>query len=98
PVEEAPSNLSVMGRYILDPRIFDLLAVTTPGAGNEIQLTDALRRLVREEPLYGYLFEGRRYDVGNSLGYLKATVEFALELPDVKEQFARYLRDTVGKL
>lgn len=97
-VEEAPSNLSVMGRYILDPRIFDLLAVTPPGAGNEIQLTDALRRLVREEPLYGYLFEGRRYDVGNSLGYLKATVEFALELPDVKEQFARYLRDTVGKL
>lgn len=95
--EAAPSNLSVMGRYILDPRIFDLLAVTKPGAGNEIQLTDALRALVQEQPLYGYLFEGRRYDVGHSLGYLKATVEFALEQPDLKEQFDRYLREMIGK-
>lgn len=96
--EEAPSNLSVMGRYILEPQIFDLLAETPPGAGGEIQLTDALRALVRERPLYGYLFEGRRYDVGHSLGYLEATVEFALELPDVKEQFERYLREVAGKL
>lgn len=92
PAEQAPSRLAVMGRYILDPRIFDLIDETEPGAGGEIQLTDALRRLVREKPLYGYRFEGRRYDVGHCLGYLKATVDFALEREDVREPFLHYLR------
>jgi UTP--glucose-1-phosphate uridylyltransferase len=89
---EAPSRLAVMGRYILDPRIFDLIEETEPGAGGEIQLTDAMRRLVRERPLFGYRFEGRRYDVGHCLGYLKATVDFALEREEVREPFLHYLR------
>lgn len=91
-VAEAPSRLAVMGRYILDPRVFDLIEETEPGAGGEIQLTDAMRRLVREQPLFGYRFEGRRYDVGHCLGYLKATVDFALERKEVREPFLHYLR------
>jgi UTP--glucose-1-phosphate uridylyltransferase len=96
PAEQAPSRLAVMGRYILDPRVFELINQTAPGAGGEIQLTDALRLLVREKPLYGYRFEGRRYDVGHCLGYLKATVDFALEREDVREPFLRYLRGKVA--
>jgi UTP--glucose-1-phosphate uridylyltransferase len=85
-----------MGRYILQPRIFPLLEETTPGAGGEIQLTDALRLLVREQPLYGYVFRGRRYDVGSKLGYLKATVEFALEREDLRQEFLAYLASIVA--
>jgi UTP--glucose-1-phosphate uridylyltransferase len=92
PVDQAPSRLAVMGRYLLDPRIFDLIEETEPGAGGEIQLTDALRKLVREQALYGYRFEGQRYDVGYCLGYLKATVDFALEREGVREPFLDYLR------
>ncbi|MEW6726555.1 MAG: UTP--glucose-1-phosphate uridylyltransferase GalU [Bacillota bacterium] len=95
PVEEAPSRLAVIGRYILPPRIFSLLARTGPGAGGEIQLTDALRELVREEALYGYAFSGRRYDVGSNLGYLKATVEMALGRPDLRGPFLAYLQSVV---
>ena len=90
-VEEAPSNLAVMGRYIISPRIFDFLEKTKPGAGGEIQLTDALKSLVAREAIYGLAFEGKRYDVGDKLGYLKATVEFALEREDLAEDFRRYL-------
>lgn len=93
---EAPSRLAVMGRYILQPRIFALLEQTPPGAGGEIQLTDALRALVREQPLYGYAFHGRRYDVGSKLGYLKATVEFALEREDIRREFLEYLASIVA--
>lgn len=93
---EAPSRLAILGRYVLQPRIFDLLEKTPPGAGGEIQLTDALRALCREEPIYGYVFKGRRYDVGDKLGYLKATVEFALDREDLAEDFRAYLKKLVG--
>ncbi|MGB9803656.1 UTP--glucose-1-phosphate uridylyltransferase GalU [Desulfofundulus sp.] len=96
--EEAPSRLAIMGRYIIDPRIFDILAEIPPGAGGEIQLTDALRVLCREQPVYGLAFKGRRYDVGDKLGYLKAMVEFALERPDLGEEFAAYLKEVVRTL
>ncbi len=89
---EAPSNLAVIGRYILTPTIFHELAATTPGAGGEIQLTDGLRRLLEKEPIYGYLFEGTRYDAGDKLGFLKATVELALERPDLGSAFRKYLK------
>lgn len=92
PVESAPSRLAIMGRYIIEPRIFSILAETRPGAGGEIQLTDALRELCREQAVYGLAFQGRRYDVGDKLGYLRATVEFALERPDLAEEFREYLR------
>lgn len=95
PADQAPSRLAVMGRYILDPWIFDLIEETVPGAGGEIQLTDALRKLVAAQLLYGYRFEGRRYDVGHCLGYLKATVDFALEREEVREPFLDYLRRKV---
>jgi UTP--glucose-1-phosphate uridylyltransferase len=90
--EDAPSCLAVMGRYVITPRIFEILSDTKPGAGDEIQLTDALRVLCREEPVYGLAFKGRRYDVGDKLGYLQAMVEFALARPDLAEGFKEYLR------
>jgi UTP--glucose-1-phosphate uridylyltransferase len=89
---EAPSNLAVMGRYILTPAIFDELASTRPGAGDEIQLTDGLRRLLKKEPVYGYAFEGKRYDAGSKLGFLQATVELALERRDLGSAFRKYLK------
>lgn len=91
-VGRAPSNMAVIGRYIITPGIFPLLAATQPGAGGEIQLTDALKVLCREQPLYGLAYEGKRYDVGDKLGYLRATVEFALDRPDLAEGFREYLR------
>ena len=77
-VEEAPSNIAILGRYIITPQIFKVLENTKPGKGNEIQLTDALETLIKSEAMYAYNFEGRRYDVGDKLGFLEATVEFAL--------------------
>ncbi len=88
----APSNLAVIGRYILTPAVFRELAATRPGAGNEIQLTDALRRLLAKEPVYGLVFEGKRYDAGDKLGFLQATVEVALKRPDLGKKFRKYLR------
>lgn len=96
--EEAPSRLAVIGRYVLSPCIFPILAATPPGAGGEIQLTDALRVLCREEPVYGLVFKGRRYDVGDKLGYLKATVEFALDRPDLGPEFEAYLKQLVREM
>ena len=89
---KAPSNLAVIGRYILTPTIWKALAGTTPGAGGEIQLTDGLRALLATEPVYGYLFEGKRYDAGDKLGFLQATVELALQRPDMGKQFRKYLQ------
>lgn len=89
---KAPSNLAIIGRYILTPSIFTAIAATRRGAGGEIQLTDALRGLLREEPVYGYVFEGKRYDAGDKLGFLKATVELALKRPDLGSEFHRYLK------
>ena len=89
--EEAPSNLAIVGRYILTPRIFDALRETPPGAQGEIQLTDGLRRLLEEEPIYACRFQGTRYDAGNKLEYLVANVEFALQRPDLGERVREYL-------
>jgi UTP--glucose-1-phosphate uridylyltransferase len=93
--EQAPSRLAIMGRYIIEPEIFDILARTGPGAGDEIQLTDALKVLAGQKEMYGLVFEGKRYDVGDKLGYLKAMVEFALARPDLAEEFRRYLEEIV---
>jgi UTP--glucose-1-phosphate uridylyltransferase len=93
--QEAPSRLAIIGRYILSPAIFKILRDTSPGVGGEIQLTDALRELCRIEPVYAYIFEGKRYDIGDKLGYLKATVEIALGHDDLKEEFRRYLKGLI---
>ena len=90
-VEEAPSNIAILGRYIITPRIFDILENTKPGKGGEIQLTDALKTLIAEENMYAYNFEGRRYDVGDKEGFLEANVEYALKRDDLKEAFMKYL-------
>jgi UTP--glucose-1-phosphate uridylyltransferase len=91
--EAAPSNLAVIGRYILQPEIFETLSSTQPGQGGEIQLTDGLRGLLqRNLPVYGWRFQGKRYDAGGKLGFLKATVEFALKRPDLGDAFRQYLR------
>ena len=89
--EDAPSNLAVIGRYILTPRIFELLEQVRPGAGGEIQLTDAIAALLKEEAVYAYRFEGKRYDCGSKLGYLKANIEFGLEHPELGDAFREYL-------
>jgi UTP--glucose-1-phosphate uridylyltransferase len=89
---KAPSRLAIIGRYVLTPEIFDSLDGMEPGAGDEIQLTDALRHLLRNRPIYGLKFEGTRYDAGDKLGFLKATVEFALKRQDLGEAFRQYLR------
>ena len=91
--EAAPSNLAIIGRYILEPEIFACLESTQPGAGGEIQLTDGLRTLLRERPIYGWRFEGKRYDAGDKLGFLTATVEFALRSPDLGDAFRQYLKN-----
>jgi len=90
--ENAPSNLAITGRYVLPPEIFDCLARTKPGAGNEIQLTDALRILAREHGLWAYIYEGISYDAGDKLGFLKATVEIALQNPEFGDAFRGYLK------
>ncbi|HCW04525.1 MAG TPA: UTP--glucose-1-phosphate uridylyltransferase [Clostridium sp.] len=92
-VEEAPSNIAILGRYIITPQIFDILSDTQPGKGGEIQLTDALRTLIKHEAMYAYNFQGRRYDVGDKLGFLQAGVEFALKREDLREPFMKYLLD-----
>jgi UTP--glucose-1-phosphate uridylyltransferase len=89
---DAPSKQAIIGRYVLTPRIFELLAQTTPGAGGEIQLTDGIRALLKEEKVFGYTFEGKRYDAGDKLGMLQATVEFALKRSDLGPQFRAYLK------
>ncbi len=94
-LSDAPSNIAILGRYIITPEIFDCLEVTTPGSGGEIQLTDALKRLAAMQEMYAYDFWGKRYDVGNKLGFLQATVEFALKRDDLKDEFYRYLKTIV---
>jgi UTP--glucose-1-phosphate uridylyltransferase len=89
---QAPSDLAVIGRYILTPAIFRYLETTKPGRGGEIQLTDALKRMAQDYPIFGYLFEGTRYDAGNKLGFLQATVEFAKDDPSLGDKFVKYLR------
>lgn len=96
--DEAPSNLAILGRYIITPEIFDILAVQQPGKNGEIQLTDALKTLTNLQGMYAYEFEGKRYDVGDKLGFLKATVEFALCRDDLSERFGAYLKNVVKDL
>jgi UTP--glucose-1-phosphate uridylyltransferase len=89
---DAPSNLAIIGRYVLTPDVFDSLEAIEPGSGGEIQLTDGLKHLLHSRPIYGYRFEGTRYDAGDKLGFLRATVEFALKRFDLGEQFREYLK------
>ncbi len=97
-LKEAPSHMAVLGRYIIKPQIFDILAQTKPGKGNEIQLTDALKVLAREDAVDAYDFEGLRYDLGDKLGFLKATVEFALRREDLGEPFKAYIKEIAGRI
>ena len=97
PVDEAPSNMAVLGRYIITPEIFEILERTDPGAGGEIQLTDGLRALLKIQPIYAYNFEGRRYDVGDKQGFLEASVEYALRRPELRDGFLKYLNEIVEK-
>lgn len=92
---EAPTNAAILGRYIITPAIFDILDHTAPGKGGEIQLTDGLGELALKEPMYAYTFEGKRYDIGSKLGFLQATVDFALARDDVGEEFRKYLRSVI---
>lgn len=96
--EAAPSNLAVLGRYILDPEVFAILEKTEPGRGGEIQLTDALRVLAGQQAVYAYRFFGRRYDIGDKEGFLEATVEQALKRPELRDRFMAYLIHSVGPL
>jgi len=89
---EAPSNLAIIGRYILTPDLFDILSNVPPDKKGEIQLTNGLKQLLKQRPIFGYKFSGTRYDAGNKLGFLKATVEFALKREDLGDQFREYLK------
>ena len=97
-LEESPSRMAVLGRYIISPAIFSLLSETKPGKGGEIQLTDALKVLAQREAVYAYNFEGKRYDLGDKLGFLQATVEFALRRKDLGADFKKYLQSLVKTL
>lgn len=97
-IDEAPSRLAVLGRYVIEPEIFNILEQTLPGRGGEIQLTDGLRQLAGQKSVYAYQFEGRRYDVGDKQGYLEATIEFALKRPDLRDQFLKYLVGFIGPM
>ncbi|HXZ30659.1 MAG TPA: UTP--glucose-1-phosphate uridylyltransferase GalU [Terriglobales bacterium] len=91
-LEEAPSNLAIIGRYILTPAVFETLSQIQAGAGGELQLTDGMKLLLKREKMYAYVYEGKRHDTGDKLGFLKATVEFALKRPDLGEPFREYLK------
>ncbi|MCX8129583.1 MAG: UTP--glucose-1-phosphate uridylyltransferase GalU [Clostridia bacterium] len=97
-VDSAPSDIAILGRYIITPDIFKFLESAEPGKGGEIQLTDALKKLMGVEAIYAYDFIGNRFDVGNRIGFVKATVEFALKREDIKEEFAEYLKDLAKNL
>ena len=96
-VESAPSNIAILGRYIINPSIFEILENQEPGKGGEIQLTDALKTLSTQEAIYAYNFEGRRYDVGDKFGFLEATIDFALKRDELREDLLNYMKDIVAK-
>ena len=95
-VEEAPSNIAILGRYIITPDIFDILENQEPGKGGEIQLTDALKTLATHEAIYGYSFEGKRYEVGDKLGFLEATVDFVLKRLELRDEFMEFLENRIN--
>jgi UTP--glucose-1-phosphate uridylyltransferase len=97
-IDEAPSNLVIASRYIFTPQIFDYLKKTKPGKGGEIQITDAMRLMVKEHDMYGRILDGRRCDIGNKQGFVKTNVEFALKHPDMAEEMAAFIKDLAGKL
>ena len=97
-IEEAPSQFAALGRYVITPDVFEVLEQTKPGKGGEIQLTDALRVMAHHQKVFAYNFTGKRYDTGNKLGYLKATVEFALHREDLGPAFKNYLKDLVAQM
>jgi UTP--glucose-1-phosphate uridylyltransferase len=97
-IKKSPSRLAIAGRYILTPEVFQAIEKTPRGKGNEIQLTDALRLMMRRGSIYSYIIEGKRYDIGNKLDYLKTIVEYGLKRKEFKKQFSRYLRDTAASL
>ena len=92
-IDEAPSNFAITGRYVLSPAVMEILSFTQPGAGDEIQLTDALAQLLKEQTMEAYRIVGRSHDCGSKLGYLKATIEFALKHPELKDEFETYLKN-----
>lgn len=92
-LEEAPSNVAILGRYILTPEIFNYLETQEKGAGGEIQLTDAMKRLAADQAMYAYIFKGHRYDVGSKIGFLQANIEFGLRNPEIAEEFKAYLSE-----
>ena len=94
-VEEAPSNVAILGRYIITPEIFNILENQEPGKGGEIQLTDALKTLGKQEAIYAYNFEGRRYDVGDKLGFLEATIDFALKRENLRDDLLAYMKNDI---
>ena len=94
-VEESPSDMAVLGRYVLTPKVFELLETQGKGAGGEIQLTDAIKRLMDIQAVYAYDFEGIRYDVGDKFGFIKATIDFALKREDLKEKVQAYINSLV---
>ena len=96
-VEDAPSNIAILGRYIITPAIFDILENQEPGKGGEIQLTDALKTLATHEAIYAYDFEGRWYDVGDKLGFLEATIDFALKRPELRDGLIEFLKSKAIK-
>jgi UTP--glucose-1-phosphate uridylyltransferase len=98
PAESAPSDMAIIGRYILTPDIFGVLQKSRPGKGGEIQLTDAIRALLKTRPVYGFLFKGKRYDAGDKFGYLKATVDFAMKNAELSEQFRSYIIEVSRRL
>ena len=98
PAESAPSDMAIIGRYILTPDIFGVLQKSRPGKGGEIQLTDAIRVLLKTRPVYGFLFNGKRYDAGDKLGYLKATVDLAMKNAELSEQFKSYIEEVSRRL
>ncbi|MFC4098410.1 UTP--glucose-1-phosphate uridylyltransferase GalU [Paenibacillus xanthanilyticus] len=97
PLNEAPSNIAIMGRYILKPSIFSILKTIGKGTGNEIQLTDALRAMCQAEPLHALRLEGKRFDIGDKLGYIKASIEIGLQRSEIREQLLSYLDKTLGR-
>ena len=96
-INKSPSDMAILGRYIITPEIFEILETLPPGKNGEVQLTDALRMLSKKEAMYAYDFDGVRYDVGDKLGFLKATVDFALKRPNLQNDFIQYLREVCDK-
>ncbi|MDF2840628.1 MAG: galU [Clostridia bacterium] len=94
-IDKAPSNMAILGRYIITPGIFALLENAQPGKNGEIQLTDALKKQLKLEPIYAYIFDGKRYDIGDKMGFLKANVEIALKQKDIRDDFLTFLKDQV---